>query len=415
MTEGKPYRGTRGGAKSRKKKFFERQDLVRKLLHDLAARWGFEYQLPRVEYNLDDPTVTAIEDVEWELVNALDSVVIHVLAITVPDLRRLLDRLEFSVDKKQKLAPGDGPPSPRPWQVRGAAGGPPNPLNPNAPTHEDWDAVRNDPALAARLAAYDPSDDEPQAAGAAARTDVVDLDPMVRKSQINSRRRTRHHRNRSSRFWHQNPFWRQRQSWIKGRTTFAWKTRRLFDTVLLLEQGEEVQPEEREPSCEGEGAAEGAPGEVIRELILGEAAEQSSPEEELLDNHPLIDTEPDWDQDGAEATVQEEEAVVQNSPPERSRSRDSVRSRSRERVKINGLRAVKAGLGPSTGVGSAVKTPAPLAIPPSDTTEPECGNSLRLSSLGVQPEAHYLQGLGPLQQRLRQSHCQSARAHRRLR
>ena len=46
------------------------------------------------------------------------------------------------------------------------------------PTHEDWDAVRDDPALAARLAAYDPSDDEPQAAGAAASTDVVDLDPI---------------------------------------------------------------------------------------------------------------------------------------------------------------------------------------------------------------------------------------------
>ena len=73
---------------------------------------------------------------------------------------------------------------------------------------------------------------------------------------------------------------------------------------------------------------------MIRELILGEAADQSSPEEELLDNHPLIDTEPDWNQDGAVDTVQEGEAIVQNTPPERSRSRDSTRSRSRERVPI---------------------------------------------------------------------------------
>ena len=86
--EGKPYRGTRGGAKSRKKKFYERQDLV----HTLAARWGHEFQLPRVEYNPDDPTVTAIEDVEWELIDLLGSLVIHVLAVTVPELKRLLDR-----------------------------------------------------------------------------------------------------------------------------------------------------------------------------------------------------------------------------------------------------------------------------------------------------------------------------------
>ena len=144
--EGKPYRGTRGGAKSRKKKFFERQDLVRNLLLTLAACWGHEFQLPRVEYNPDDPTVTAIEDVEWELIDSLDSLVVHVLAVTVPELKRLLDRLGFSADKKPKLAPGDGCPEPRPWQIVGAAGGPPNPLNPAAPSHEDYDAVRNDRA-----------------------------------------------------------------------------------------------------------------------------------------------------------------------------------------------------------------------------------------------------------------------------
>ena len=56
---------------------------------------------------------------------------------------------------------------------------------------------------------------------------------------------------------------------------------------------------------------------MIRELILGdgEAADQSSPEEELLDNHPLVDTESDCDQDGAEDTVQEGEAIVQSTPP----------------------------------------------------------------------------------------------------
>ena len=103
VLQGKPYRGTRGGSKSRKKKFYERQDLVRKLLHTLAACWGYEFQLPRVEYNPDDPTVTAIEDVEWELIDSLDSLVIHVLAITVPELKRLLDRLEFSVEKSPSL------------------------------------------------------------------------------------------------------------------------------------------------------------------------------------------------------------------------------------------------------------------------------------------------------------------------
>ena len=176
--EGKPYRGSRGGAKSRKKKFYERRDFLRKLLKELAARWGQDYLLPRIEYDAADPTITSIEEVDWELVHSLDTLVVHVLACTVPSLKDLLDRLNFSVDRKPKLAPGDGPPSPRPWQIAGAAGGPPNPRGPNVPTHEDWDAVRDDPALAARLAAYDPSDDEPQAAGAAASTDVVDLDPI---------------------------------------------------------------------------------------------------------------------------------------------------------------------------------------------------------------------------------------------
>ena len=172
--EGKPYRGSRGGAKSRKKKFYERQDFLRKLLKKLAARWGQDYHLPRIEYDAADPTITSIEEIDWELVTSLDTLVVHVLACTVPSLKSLLDRLNFSVDRKPKLAPGDGPPSPRPWQIAGAAGGPPNPRGPNVPTHEDWDAVRDDPVLAARLALYDPDEDaQPPSAGAAASTDPV--------------------------------------------------------------------------------------------------------------------------------------------------------------------------------------------------------------------------------------------------
>ena len=73
---------------------------------------------------------------------------------------------------------------------------------------------------------------------------------------------------------------------------------------------------------------------MIGNVILGEATEQqSSPEEELIDNHPLLDPELDWEQSGTEAVVQNaEEDAVQNSQPERSRSRDSGRSRSRQRV-----------------------------------------------------------------------------------
>ena len=156
--------------------------------------------------------------------------------------------------------------------------------------------------------------------------------------------------------------------------------------------------EERGTAGEGEGAAENAPGEVIRELILGEAADQSSLEEELLDNHPLIDTESDCNQDGAEDTVQEGEAIVQNTPPERSRSRDSIRSRSRKRVPIASPILVEGPRPPLSARNPLILTP--------DTTEPECGNLSRLSSLGC---THNVQGPDPLQQKLRQSHCPSAR------
>ena len=172
--EGKPYRGSRGGAKARKKRFYETQDFLRKLLKKLAARWGEDYHLPRIEYDAADPAIASIEDIDWALVTSLDTLVVHALACTVPSLRSLLDKLNLSVDRKPQLAPGDGPPSPRPWQVAGASGGPPNPRGPNVPTHQDWDAVRDDPELSARLALYDPEEDaQPPSAGAAASTDPV--------------------------------------------------------------------------------------------------------------------------------------------------------------------------------------------------------------------------------------------------
>ena len=64
---------------------------------------------PRIEYDAADPTITSIEEIDWELVTSLDTLVVHVLACTVPSLKDLLDRLNFSVDRKPKLAPGDGP------------------------------------------------------------------------------------------------------------------------------------------------------------------------------------------------------------------------------------------------------------------------------------------------------------------
>ena len=175
----------------------------------------------------------------------------------------------------------------------------------------------------ARLALYDPDeDDEPPAAGAAASTDPVAI-VHAEQTSTSSQRPRRRDRNQPRHFWY------QRQIWCKRQTTFLWGTRRL---LTLLNQEEEVQPEEREQS--GQGAAEGAPGEVIGTLILGEEADQpSSPEEELIDNHPLLEPEPDWEQGSTEAVAQNaEEDAVQTSPPERSRSRDSGRSRSSERV-----------------------------------------------------------------------------------
>ena len=75
---------------------------MRKLLRELAARWGQDYNLPRIEYDTEDPTVTSIEEVDWELVQSLDTLVVHVLACTVPGLTRLLDQLELSVDRKPR-------------------------------------------------------------------------------------------------------------------------------------------------------------------------------------------------------------------------------------------------------------------------------------------------------------------------
>ena len=92
--EGKPYRGSRGGAKAHKKKFYETQDFLRKLLKKLAARWGEDYHLPRIEYDAADPAIASIEDIDWSLVTSLDTLVVHVLACTVPSLRLLLDKLK---------------------------------------------------------------------------------------------------------------------------------------------------------------------------------------------------------------------------------------------------------------------------------------------------------------------------------
>ena len=281
--EGKPYRGSRGGAKARKKKFYETQDFLRKLLKKLAARWGEEYSLPRIEYDAADPTITSIEQIDWELVTSLDTLVVHTLACTVPSLKALLDKLNFSVDRKPRLASGDDedaqPPS------AGAAAS----TDPVVIVHAEG-AAEGAPEL----------DLEPAAAPEPAEPFLVPEADLVVQEADN----------------------------------------------LPLGNEEAVQHSPLVNQGQGEGAAEGAPGEAIQELILGggEAADQSSPEEELLDNHPLVNAESDREQAGAEDTVQEGAATVQNTPPERSRSRDSTRSRSRERalvaspVPVEGLR-----------------------------------------------------------------------------
>ena len=266
--EGKPYRGSRGGAKSRKKKFYERQDFLRKLLKELAARWGQDYILPRIEYDAADPTITSIEEVDWELVHSLDTLVVHVLACTVPSLRSLLDRLDLSVNRNPRLAPGDGPPSPPPWQIAGAAGGPPNPRGPNVSTHEDWDAVRDDPALAARLAAYDPSDDEPQAAGAAASTDVVDLNPIGEGAAQGAPQVTQATDNQQAAdatppepvepFLAPEPSLAPEAELDQGADDLPFGNEEAVQHSPLVNQGEEVPQEERGTAGEGEGAAAGS-------------------------------------------------------------------------------------------------------------------------------------------------------------
>ena len=84
--------------------------------------------------------MVAIEDIDWEVVDALDTLVIHVLALTVPELKRLLDRLGFAVDKKPQKAPGDGPLEPRPWQIVGASGEEVDPDDP-FPSHSELPTV----------------------------------------------------------------------------------------------------------------------------------------------------------------------------------------------------------------------------------------------------------------------------------
>ena len=303
--EGKPYRGSRGGAKARKKKFYEIQDFLRKLLKKLAARWGEEYSLPRIEYDAADPTITSIEQIDWELVTSLDTLVVHTLACTVPSLKALLDKLNFSVDRKPRLASGDGSPSPRPWQIAGA--------DEDAQLPSAGAAASTDPVVIVH------------AEGAAEGAPELDLEPAAAPEPAE-------------------PFLvPEADLVVQEADNLPLGNEEAVQHSPLVNQGQEVSQEERGTAGEGEGAAEGAPGEAIQELILGggEAADQSSPEEELLDNLPLVNAESDREQAG---TVQEGAATVQNTPPERSRSRDSTRSRSRERalvaspVPVEGLR-----------------------------------------------------------------------------
>ena len=361
--EGKPYRGSRGGAKARKKKFYETQDFLRKLLKKLAARWGEDYHLPRIEYDAADPAIASIEDIDWSLVTSLDTLVVHVLACTVPSLRSLLDKLNLSVDRKPQLAPGDGPPSPRPWQVAGASGGPPNPRGPNVPTHQDWDAVRDDPELSARLALYDPEEDaQPPSAGAAASTDPV----VIVHAEGAADGAPELDREPAATPEPAEPFLvPEADLVVQEADDLPLGNEEAVQHSPLVNQGEEVSPEERGTADDGEGAAEGAPGEAIQEFILGggEAADQSSPEEELLDNHPLADAESDREQAGAEDTVQEGAATVQNPPPARSRSRDSTRSRSRERVLVASPVPVEGLRPPLSARNPLILTPAVPGYP----------------------------------------------------
>ena len=94
--EGKPYRGTRGGAKNRKKKFYEARDKLRELLRKLAKRWGVDFVLPRIECVEGAPAVVTTEEADWDVVDSLDVLSLHVLAAYVPDLqisKRCLTRL----------------------------------------------------------------------------------------------------------------------------------------------------------------------------------------------------------------------------------------------------------------------------------------------------------------------------------
>ena len=51
-----------------------------------------------MEYDPADPTVAAIEDIEWELIDALDTLVIHVLALHIPELKAILDKLGLEIN-----------------------------------------------------------------------------------------------------------------------------------------------------------------------------------------------------------------------------------------------------------------------------------------------------------------------------
>ena len=71
-----------------------------------------DFVLPRIEYVEHAPAVVTIEEAHWDIVDSLDTLIIHVLAAYVQDLQALLNAKGLSLDKKPQQAPGDGTPEP---------------------------------------------------------------------------------------------------------------------------------------------------------------------------------------------------------------------------------------------------------------------------------------------------------------
>ena len=75
-----------------------------------SANW----QIPRIEYVEGAPALVTIEEADWDVVDSLDVLILHVLAAYVPDLQALFNTLGFALDKKPQQASGDGTPEPCP-------------------------------------------------------------------------------------------------------------------------------------------------------------------------------------------------------------------------------------------------------------------------------------------------------------